>query len=166
MIQKKICMLGSFAVGKTSLVSRFVQNMFSDKYLTTVGAKINQKVLLVDGEELQFILWDLYGEDDIQKTRTSYLKGCSGYLLVADGTRPASLEVALQIYRRNTEMLGELPFMFIINKADLTAQWEIDDESIETLKNRGWPVIKSSAKTGLGVEEAFSALARKILSRR
>ncbi len=158
-------MLGAFAVGKTSLVSRFVQGIFPEKYVTTVGAKIDQKNVQIDGEEMRFMLWDLYGEDDIQKTRSSYLLGCSGYLLVADGTRPSSLEVALQIYRRNTEILGEIPFMFIINKADLTAEWKIDDESIEILKNRGWPVIKSSAKTGLGVEEAFTALAGKILSR-
>ncbi len=164
MIQKKVCMLGAFAVGKTSLVARFVHSIFSEKYLTTVGVKIDKKIIRVDEQEMTILLWDLYGEDDFQKIRLSYLHGSSGYILVADGTRPASLEAALQIYRRVSEAEGDVPFMFVLNKADLTGEWVIDDESMEILKSRGWPVIKASAKTGLGVEEAFCLLARKMLN--
>jgi small GTP-binding protein len=86
MTQKKICMLGSFSVGKTSLVARYVSSVFSDKYLTTVGVKIDKKTVAVDGADVTLLLWDIYGEDDFQKLRMSYLRGASGYLLVVDGT--------------------------------------------------------------------------------
>jgi GTPase SAR1 family protein len=78
MIQKKVCMLGSFSVGKTSLVRRFVESMFSDAYLTTVGVKIDKKPLQVEGNDLTLMLWDIYGEDDFQKMRMSYLRGARG----------------------------------------------------------------------------------------
>src|SRR4029453_515125 len=92
MIQKKICMIGAYAVGKTSLVTRFVESIFSTKYLTTVGVKINKKTITLDGKEITLILWDLHGEDEFQKLRLSYLRGSSGYILVADGTRRDTLE--------------------------------------------------------------------------
>ena len=87
MLQKKICMLGGFGVGKTSLVSRFVSSMFSDKYLTTVGVKVDKKTVPIDSGEMTLMLWDIYGQDEFQTVRDSYLRGASGYLLVADGTR-------------------------------------------------------------------------------
>ena len=89
-IQKKICMVGSFAVGKTSLVARFVRGIFSEKYLTTVGVKIDKRTVAVDDRQVNLLLWDLYGEDDFQKLKLSYLRGASGYFLVVDPTRPAS----------------------------------------------------------------------------
>ena len=64
MIQQKLCMLGSFAVGKTSLVGRFVRQMFSDRYLTTVGVRIDKKELVVAGREVKLVLWDIHGEDE------------------------------------------------------------------------------------------------------
>ena len=97
MIQKKICMLGSFAVGKTSLVRRFVHSMFTDKYLTTVGVKIDNKKLVYGDKEVSLLLWDLYGEDEFQRVQTSYLRGSSGLLLVADGTRPETVDKAIEL---------------------------------------------------------------------
>ena len=67
MIQKKICMIGTSGVGKTSLVSRFVQSIFADKYLTTVGVKIDKKIVTVDGTEMTLMIWDLAGDDDYQR---------------------------------------------------------------------------------------------------
>ena len=80
MIQKKICMIGASGVGKTSLVAKFVHSMFSDKYLTTVGVKIDKKTVSVDGAEVMLMIWDLAGDDDFQRLQTSYLRGTSGYL--------------------------------------------------------------------------------------
>ena len=84
MLQKKICMVGSFATGKTSLVAKFVYSIFSENYQTTVGVKIDKKTVNIQNKELNFILWDLYGEDEFQKVRLSYLRGSSGYLLIVD----------------------------------------------------------------------------------
>ena len=86
-IQKKICMLGAFSVGKTSLVKRYVASVFSETYLTTVGVKIDKKTVDLAGRVVNLILWDLAGEDDIASLRMSYLRGSAGYVLVADGTR-------------------------------------------------------------------------------
>ena len=85
MIQKKICMLGAFAVGKTSLVAQYVSSLFSEKYLSTVGVKIDKKQLTVDGRDVTLMLWDIYGQDDYQTVQPSQLRGMSGYLLVVDG---------------------------------------------------------------------------------
>jgi small GTP-binding protein len=163
MIQKKVCMLGAFAVGKTSLVTRFVTSLFSDKYLTTVGVKINKKTVQVKDQDIDLLLWDIYGEDDFQKLRISYLRGASGYLLIVDGTRRSTLEKALQLQHSVEASLGQVPFVVVLNKADLTSEWEIDDPAIAGLAARGWTLIKGSAKTGLGVEEMFLTLVDKML---
>lgn len=165
MIQKKVCMLGSFSVGKTSLVRRFVESIFSDAYLTTVGVKINKKQVQVDGQDLTLMLWDIYGEDEFQKLRMSYLRGASGFLLVVDGTRRDTLEKALAIKEEADKALGQVHSVLVLNKCDLADQWEIDPEKENALGGQGWSLIRTSAKTGLGVEEAFTALARAMLSK-
>jgi small GTP-binding protein len=164
MIQKKICMLGAFAVGKTSLVRQFVESIYSDKYHTTVGVKIDKKVLDVGGgRKMMMMLWDIEGAVEAQDLRKSYLRGAAGFLLVADGTRRDSLYTALEIQTRAEEAVGQVPRVFLINKADLVDEWEIEEREVEALVQRGWQVIRTSAKTGSGVEEAFTALAQKMM---
>ena len=163
MLQKKICMLGSFAVGKTSLVRRFVDSFYSDVYQTTVGVKIDKKNMQVNGSEVSLVLWDIYGEDDYQKMRWIYLQGASGYLLVADGTRRATLEKARELEERARQEAGAIPFVFVINKCDLLQDWEVDDSFETQVRAQNWSLLRSSAKTGEGVEEAFSLLAQKML---
>ena len=106
MIQKKVCMLGGFAVGKTSLVARFVTSIFSDKYLTTVGVKIEKKSVQVSNQQLDLVLWDIYGDDEFQRVRMSYLRGASGYLLVVDPTRKATLETAIALQDSAEKTIG------------------------------------------------------------
>lgn len=165
MIQKKVCMLGAFAVGKTSLVSRYVSSIFSDKYLTTVGVKIDKKRLSLLRGEMELILWDIYGEDEFQKVRMSYLRGASSYLLVADGTRKATVDVAVSLQQGVEAEIGKVPFVLALNKVDLADQWQVDQAALEPVTERGWKVIRTSAKTGEGVEEAFLILARAMASR-
>jgi small GTP-binding protein len=164
MMQKKICMLGAFGVGKTSLVSRFVSSVFDDKYLTTVGVKVDKKVVTVDGDEVKLLLWDLYGQDEFQTVRTSYLRGASGYLLVADGTRMQTLAVARSLHQTATEVVGNVPFVLVLNKSDLEPQWEVDARALVRMAEEGWPIIRTSAKTGAGVEDAFLRLARDMVA--
>jgi small GTP-binding protein len=163
MIQKKICMLGSFAVGKTSLVRRFVEGFFSDTYLTTVGVKIDKKVVQANGTDITLVLWDLYGNDDFQKIRWSHFHGAAGYLLIADGTRRATLEKAEFLEERARKEIGPVPFIFLINKSDLAEEWEIEPEHEAQLAAKNWTVLRTSAKTGERVDEAFVELARKIV---
>lgn len=159
MLQKKVCMLGAFGVGKTSLVSRFVTSIFSDKYLTTVGVKIDKKTVTVPSGEMTLMLWDIYGQDEFQTVRDSYLRGASGYLLVADGTRHATLDTATALQQKAEGVVGPVPFLLLLNKADLDAAWQVDERALWKLAERGWGVLKTSAKTGDGVEDAFARLA-------
>ncbi|MGD9366700.1 MAG: Rab family GTPase [Desulfobacteraceae bacterium] len=163
MIKKKVCLVGAFAVGKTSLVQRYVYSIFSEKYHTTVGVKVDKKQVNVQGQNIDMIIWDLHGEDDFQSVRMSYLRGASGCIYVADGTRPATLDVALDLRRRAEEAIGRTPSILAINKCDLKSQWEIDIQKIEQWDPQGLTVIHTSAKTGESVEQAFHQLAGKIL---
>jgi small GTP-binding protein len=162
-IQKKICTVGAYAVGKTSLLARFVKSLFDEKYLTTIGVKIDKKIVTVAGQEVMLMLWDLAGEDEFSQVKTSYLRGASGYLLVADKTRPHTLETAIQLKARIENEVGEIPFILVINKSDLVDESKIDKSQINKLAQNGWQVIETSAKTGQGVEEAFLALSRQLV---
>jgi hypothetical protein len=163
MIQKKICMLGSFAVGKTSLVARYVRSVFSEKYLTTIGVKVDKKVVTVDeAPSVSLLLWDIYGDDDFQAVRPSFLRGAAGYFLVADGTRAQSLERIAPLHRMATETLGPVPYCILLNKVDLVSEWTLSEKDERQLAEQG-PVIRTSAKTGQGVEEAFQTLTRSML---
>ncbi|MBK9316066.1 MAG: GTP-binding protein [Acidobacteria bacterium] len=164
MIQKKICLLGAFAVGKTSLVARYVKSIYSDQYLTTVGVKVDKKSITLNDQEITLIVWDLAGEDEFQKVQMAYLRGTSGYLLVADGTRGNTLETARMLSQRTSETVGQIPFILLLNKVDLIDEWEIDQRAIEECEAQGWTVIKTSAMTGEGVEESFTRLAEMIVS--
>lgn len=164
MIQKKICMVGASAVGKTSLVARYVRSIFSDKYLTTVGVKIDKKVVQVLDREVNLMLWDLAGEDEYIQLKLSYLQGSSGYFLVADGTRRPTLETAFDLHAKVEGEIGAAPFIILLNKADLADEWDLDDQAMARISRDGWDFMKTSAKTGLGVEEAFLALAKKMIA--
>jgi hypothetical protein len=162
MQQKKICMLGAFAVGKTSLVRRYVDSIFSDAYLTTVGVKIDKRVVTVGDQAVNLILWDIAGEDDVSAVRMSYLRGASGYFLVVDGTRAATLDVARSIQRRAEDEIGSVPFTVLVNKLDVREEWTVTDGDLAELERAGWSVMLTSARTGEGVEAAFCALTERM----
>jgi small GTP-binding protein len=164
MLTKKICMLGSFSVGKTSLVTRFVVSAYSAEYLTTVGVKVDKKVVRVGDQEVVLMLWDLAGDDDFQRMNLNFLRGSAGIIYVADGTRPASLDAVIDLRERVRTNLGDLPAVLALNKADLVDAWQVDDARLEKLDETGWSVRKTSAKDGLNVEESFSELASRMLS--
>ncbi len=163
MIKKKVCMLGSFAVGKTSLVQQFVHSIFSEKYHTTIGVKIDQKIVQIDHQEVNLLLWDIHGEDIYQKVKPAYLIGASGYFIVVDGQRKKTLEMGLELYEMAQKVLGDVPFLLLINKSDLIDQWEIKDEDCKELTKKGIPFLFTSAKEGSMVEEAFMKLSRLML---
>ena len=165
MIKKKICMVGLYGVGKTSLVKRFVESMFDERYQTSVGVKVDKKDVAVDGRTVTLAIWDLAGEDELAEFRVSNVRGASGYILVADGLRQASLDKALDLRKRIEALLGLLPFVLVVNKADMRQDWEIRPDAIASLRDDGWRTLETSAKTGDGVEEIFLALVKSMLDR-
>ncbi len=166
MIQKKICMLGASGVGKTSLIQRFVKSIYSEKYHSTIGVKIDKKTFSVYGEDVTLLLWDLQGEDHVHKIRSSFLRGASGFFVVIDLTRHETLVTAFSIQQMVEREVGSLPFYVLFNKDDLTDEFAITEEEIEEMqKNHGWRVLRTSAKTGERVEQAFYELAELMIKK-
>ena len=164
MIRKKVCMLGSYAVGKTSLVRRFVDSIFSDRYETTIGVRILKKKLVVADTEITLILWDMHGDDEFQEVRTRYLRGASGHLIVVDGTRADTLDKAFELEKLVQDNVADTPTLVLFNKSDLQSDWELDEATTRPLIESG-SAMMTSAKSGEGVETAFRALTEKMLAR-
>lgn len=162
MIQKKVCMLGTFAVGKTSLVRRFVHSIFSDGYRSTLGVKIDRASAEVDGETVNMVVWDIQGEDDKERVLPAYLKGAAAYLLVVDPTRKYTLKSAMLLKLIADREAGDVPFIIILNKCDLIDQWEMTEMDLAMLEKNALAVLRTSAKTGENVNTAFETLARKL----
>jgi small GTP-binding protein len=157
-------MLGSFSVGKSSLMRRFVSTIFDDRYLTTIGVKIEKKVVQAAGQDVSLVIWDIHGDDMYQRVPMNYLRGMMGYLLVIDGTRRQTLIDALSLAETVTKEIGRVPALLVLNKSDLMDQWEIDDGQQAKLVKDGWIVLKTSAKTGEGVEKAYMQLAEAMVA--
>lgn len=157
MKKKKICMVGDFSVGKTSLTQKFVNNVFSDKYLTTVGVKIDT----VEVMDTKLVVWDVAGRDSLSPINVSYLVGASGVILVADGTRSSTVEGLLDIWATVEGRIGAVPCVVALNKADLD-DWNVDGDVIDDFRDKGWRVFETSAKDGVAVEALFHALVEKL----
>jgi small GTP-binding protein len=163
MIQKKVCMVGVFGTGKTSLVQRFVHSMFSERYLSTVGVKIDRKAMQMDGADLTLVLWDLAGRDGHEDITSSYLRGAHAILYVADGTRPETCDQLPDLRALARAAAGEVPEVLALNKSDLKDRWALaagDEQSL----SRSFDVVRTSAKTGDGVEEVFRRIGRATLA--
>ena len=110
------------------------------------------------------MLWDIEGEDELTRIRTSYLKGASAIFLVIDGTRRETLEIAMSI-KQAVDDSSRYPYPCIVlfNKSDLSEQWEITEEEINNIETAGMKVLRTSSKNGCGVEEAFITACRMML---
>ncbi len=162
-IQKKVSMLGDFAVGKTSLVRRYVEDRFDDKYLSTIGVKVSRKVVSIGENDLHLLLWDLAGGDDFRHMGASYLRGSAAALIVCDLTRPETLDVCKEYIDQLASISPQASSVLVGNKSDLVNERTIDDQAlIQVASTYNIPSILTSAKTGESVEEAFKILAEQI----
>jgi small GTP-binding protein len=164
-----VCLLGDFAVGKTSLVRRFVHDLFDDKYMATIGVKVSRKTVAVPrGDavvELTMMLWDLAGSEEFNQVRASYLRGTAGAVLVCDLTRTETLE-SLRVYR--DDLLSVDPnaqLVVVANKSDLTDQQRLTLAQVEAAASElGASCYLTSAKTGAEVETVFRHLGRLLVT--
>ena len=163
-LTSKICVVGDFAVGKTSVVERFVNNHFSEKYLSTVGVKIDtREIELPDlGVTQKLVIWDVAGSDRFGPTEFAYLRGASGYIFVADGTRPMTAASVDTIHAQIEEKYGSAPCVVLVNKKDLTSEWSMSEDRLDQLRASYGHVYETSAKTGDEVEQAMVRLAGMI----
>ncbi len=160
-MMKKMCMIGEAAVGKTSLIRRFVYDRFSDRYIATIGTKTSAKEIkiLSDNKEvnLQLQIWDLIGLRSFGKVQKKAYKGANGAFFILDKTRKNTwLSVnswLLSLYR----VAGEIPVIILVNKNDLVCEFE-NSEIEDYFKQYGFQCIFTSAKTGHGVNNAFYSL--------
>ncbi len=161
MVSKKVILLGHFGVGKTSLIRYFVYQRFSEEYLTTLGVKIDKKVVQVNGQEVAMLIWDIAGEENQQKVPESYKLGAHGAIYVFDVTRPSSYANLDDEISHLQKLLPTIPIVLAGNKTDLLSQDALA-EFDNRFKDR--QAIFTSAKTGANVEEMFYSLARQMLS--
>ncbi|MEO7501765.1 MAG: Rab family GTPase [Gemmatimonadaceae bacterium] len=164
MIQKKICMVGVFGTGKTCLVQQYVHSIFSVKYLSTVGVKIDKKEVQVGGQKITLMLWDLEGRDGTRDVSASYARGAHGVIYVADGTRRDTLDQIDELREIVSGVVGDIPSVVAVNKVDLVEQWQLTEADEEAVGARGLQRFRTSAKTGKGVEETFQWLAEATLA--
>ncbi len=163
-IKKKICLVGDFAVGKTSLTQRYVNQAFSENYLTTIGVKIDTKLVSHDDVECKLVIWDVAGRDSMSPLQSNYLVGAAGFIFVVDGTRRESIDSTKILIDQIQSKIPKADFLILINKHDLEGEWVFTEQDGEFFTNNSWDYSYSSAKTGENVEKAFTVLTEKMLA--
>ncbi|WP_298402880.1 Rab family GTPase [uncultured Chloroflexus sp.] len=163
----KICLLGEFSVGKTSLIRRFVEGIFDERYLSTLGVKISRHSLKLNHIDINLIIWDTTGGERFNQIVQNYYRGAAGALLVCDLTRPDTLPVLSEYAEAFHRASPHTPLVIAANKADLTEQRRIADDDIAAVAtNLSADWLCTSARTGAGVNEAFQVLGRQIVQQK
>ncbi|NJK60499.1 MAG: GTP-binding protein [Oscillatoriales cyanobacterium SM2_1_8] len=161
-IAKKVCLLGDFGVGKTSLVRRYVEGRFDDRYLSTVGVKISRKEVHRDAHHVQLIVWDVEGNTKFRGIAPAYMQGAAAALIAADATRPDSIAFVLECLPQFLQINPKGTAAIAFNKVDLLPKEAVQRQMAQLLQDLHHPiltVLPTSAKTGLNVETAFAWLA-------
>jgi small GTP-binding protein len=169
-ISKKVCLLGDFAVGKTSLVHRFVYDRFDDKYISTICVKVSRKVVMVPHDasnsviKVSMLIWDLAGSNEFHSLQSSYLRGTSGAIMVCDLTRPGTLDSIPRYLESLQRLVDNAQIAVVGNKADLTDQRSIPEEAMaQTASALNAPYYLTSAKEGNQVETLFRCMAKALV---
>lgn len=173
-MKMKICLVGEGAVGKTSLIRRYVLDEFDDRYISTLGAKITKKELVIgnstDGNSIHvdMTIWDIMGEKGFRELlKEAYFHGAQGILAVADVTRRNTLSDLDSWISAIETVTGRIPIHFLANKIDLSDQLAFTESELHGMsENYGSPYLFTSAKTGENVEKAFLDIAGTIVKRK
>ncbi len=171
-LKAKICLVGEYGVGKTSLIRRYVLDEFDDRYIATIGAKITKKDLVVDTQRgevrLDMTIWDIMGEKGFRELlKAAYFEGCHGLLGVCDVTRSDTLFELPNWVRAVQRVSGAIPCVILANKIDLEERIVVTEgDTAQMAHSFEAPHCMVSAKTGENVERAFEILAEQVAPRR
>lgn len=168
----KLCLAGEPAVGKSSLIKRYVLDMYEDRYIATLGTKVTKKtVSLVDQSggpmKADLIIWDVMGTRSIRDLlKEAYYHGANGVMAVCDLTRRETL-IELDSWSKAIETVaGTVPTQVVANKVDLAEDRQVTDEELKKFCSiRGWRYVTTSAKTGENVEAAFATLGQNAVGK-
>lgn len=164
-VQKKILLLGDGAVGKTSLVHRFVEGVFNERYKATIGVDIFSKNVSTPNGEVELQLWDLSGQAHFSAVRSKFYNKADGALLVFDLTNKKTFENLDSWLTETKSGVGsDIPMFILGNKMDLSDLIALQDQEVEDYAGQhSWQWAKSSAKTGENVEKAFISIASVVM---
>jgi len=163
-VLKKICILGDFAVGKTSMIRRYVLDEFDDRYITTLGTKITKKTLNVDDRSLTFQIWDIVGNVKFSKIQGQYYQGSDGAFIIFDVTRKDTFENVTKWADMFLQVAEKAKLAIIANKVDLASTFDYKAGMKAVAEKYNALTFETSAKTGASVEPAFSALGKRVLA--
>ncbi|MBU1159409.1 MAG: GTP-binding protein [Candidatus Thermoplasmatota archaeon] len=158
----KLCLLGDGAVGKTSLVRRYVHDSFDDRYLISFGTKVSKKTVTVSEVDADLMIWDILGQKTHESLHSAYYRGAAGAFAVCDFTRRQTVESVATWIDGIRSVVGDIPIIMLANKSDLPKAFP-SEEIRSIASSKGCEMMETSAKTGENVEEAFIALTRKML---
>lgn len=160
----KIVFLGEGAVGKTSLVGRFVYNSFEGDYLATIGTDIHLKMVQVEDTLVKLVIWDIAGQDNFSQLRRAYYQNASGAFFVFDTSRPETIARIDEWLKALHAVAGDIPLVMLENKVDLKSA-VTKEQKEQIIKKYGLKIIPTSAKEDTNVEDAFQEMTRKILTK-
>ncbi len=167
----KICLAGDASVGKTSLISRYVQNVFGDKYLSTLGTKVSRKDINLEYPEketninIEAMIWDIMGQKTFRSLFSEkYFQGANGIIAVCNLTEKDSLMSVNEWIYTARKYAGEIPVILLANKNDLIEEIKLSpDELQQTATLLKAKYLLTSAKTGENVPQAFLTLSQEIM---
>ena len=160
-VRYKMVLFGNANVGKTSLVERFINDRFEENYISTLGYNVYEKQINYENSLISLMIFDIGGQEKFRDLRKKYAEGADTAFLVYDVTNPDSF-ASLEAWKTDlVEFAGEIPFIIIGNKNDLTSAIPNEDAMQLSYKLGALDYFETSAKTGAGVEKAFNQLAVK-----
>jgi small GTP-binding protein len=168
-VKRKICMIGDWGVGKTSLIRKFVLDQFDDKYIATFGTKVTKKrIKFKKGDDqiidMNLMIWDIMGQKEFKKIQLNAYRGTHAALVVCDITRKDTLNNLTKWREDIVKISGEIPVIIMANKVDLKGEAEFSPNELSTVADEFQvPYFLTSAKTGLNVEAAFTELGKQLI---
>ena len=160
----KIVIIGDSAVGKTNIMSKYINNEFHEDSKATVGVEFGDKFFDVEGHKIKAQIWDTAGQERYKAITNAYFKGAKGALVVYDITRKVTFNsVDKWIADLRASADKKVNIILIGNKSDLENNREVTkDEGLEKSKALGVAFMETSASNGDNIDKAFDVMIKQV----